>query len=33
MNFAVEWFDPARGNLGELSETIARQFWTGVSAR
>ena len=33
MNFAVEWFDPARGNLGELSETIARQFWNGVSAR
>lgn len=33
MNFAVEWFDPARGNLDELVEAIATQFWTGVAAR
>lgn len=32
MNFAVEWFDPARGNLDELVEVIARQFWQGVAA-
>lgn len=33
MNFAVEWFDPARGNLDELVEVIVRQFWSGVRAR
>lgn len=33
MNFAVEWFDPARGNLDDLVEAIATQFWTGVAAR
>lgn len=33
MNFAVEWFDPARGNLDELVEAIATQFWTGVAAQ
>lgn len=32
MNFAVEWFDPARGNLDELVDVIARQFWQGVAA-
>lgn len=32
MNFAVEWFDPARGNLDELVDLIARQFWQGVAA-
>jgi TetR/AcrR family transcriptional regulator, cholesterol catabolism regulator len=32
MNFAVEWFDPRRGNLDELVEVIARQFWNGVAA-
>lgn len=32
MNFAVEWFDPDRGNLDELVEVIARQFWKGVAA-
>lgn len=32
MNFAVEWFDPARGNLDELVDVIARQFWNGVAA-
>ena len=31
MNFAVEWFDPDRGNLDELAGVIARQFWTGVA--
>ena len=30
MNFAVEWFDPARGNLDELADVITRQFWSGV---
>ena len=30
MNFAVEWFDPARGNLDELVTVIARQFWSGA---
>ena len=33
MNFAVEWFDPARGNLDELVTVIARQFWSGVGTR
>lgn len=33
MNFAVEWFDPARGNLDDLVEAIATQFWTGVAAQ
>lgn len=33
MNFAVEWFDPERGNLDELVEAIAAQFWSGVAAR
>jgi TetR/AcrR family transcriptional regulator, cholesterol catabolism regulator len=33
MNFAVEWFDPSRGNLDELADTISRQFWNGVSSR
>lgn len=32
MNFAVEWFDPSRGNLDELVDLIARQFWQGVAA-
>ena len=32
MNFAVEWFDPARGNLDELVDVIARQYWQGVTA-
>lgn len=32
MNFAVEWFDPSRGNLDDLAGVIARQFWTGVAA-
>jgi len=32
MNFAVEWFDPHRGNLDELADVIARQFWRGVAA-
>lgn len=32
MNFAVEWFDPDRGNLDELVNIIARQFWQGVAA-
>lgn len=31
MNFAVEWFDPARGNLDELVDVVARQFWQGVT--
>lgn len=31
MNFAVEWFDPRRGNLDELATVIARQFWHGVA--
>jgi AcrR family transcriptional regulator len=30
MNFAVEWFDPAQGNLDELADVITRQFWSGV---
>jgi TetR/AcrR family transcriptional regulator, cholesterol catabolism regulator len=30
MNFAVEWFDPGRGNLDALADSIARQFWSGV---
>ncbi len=30
MNFAVEWFDPARGNLDALVDSISRQFWSGV---
>ena len=33
MNFAVEWFDSERGNLDELVEVIARQYWEGVAAR
>ena len=33
MNFAVEWFDPSRGNLDELATVIARQFWSGVGTR
>jgi TetR/AcrR family transcriptional regulator, cholesterol catabolism regulator len=33
MNFAVEWFDPTRGNLDELVNVITRQFWSGVGAR
>jgi TetR/AcrR family transcriptional regulator, cholesterol catabolism regulator len=33
MNFAVEWFDPSRGNLDELATVITRQFWNGVGAR
>ena len=33
MNFAVEWFDPSRGNLDELANVITRQFWNGVGAR
>ncbi|MEX1004062.1 MAG: TetR/AcrR family transcriptional regulator [Acidimicrobiia bacterium] len=33
MNFAVEWFDPTRGNLDELVTVIARQFWSGVGTR
>lgn len=33
MNFAVEWFDPSRGNLDELATVITRQFWSGVCAR
>ena len=33
MNFAVAWFDPARGNLDQLVDVIATQFWTGVSIR
>lgn len=33
MNFAVEWFDPARGNLDELVTVIAHQFWSGVGTR
>lgn len=32
MNFAVAWFDPTRGNLDQLVDVIATQFWTGVSA-
>ncbi|MDX1448444.1 MAG: TetR/AcrR family transcriptional regulator [Acidimicrobiia bacterium] len=32
MNFAVEWFDPSRGNLEEFAAVIARQFWKGVAA-
>lgn len=32
MNFAVEWFDPDRGNLDELVDIISRQFWQGVAA-
>ena len=31
MNSAVEWFDPQRGNLDAFAETIARQFWSGLS--
>ncbi len=31
MNSAVEWFDPARGNLDSFAEAITRQFWTGLS--
>lgn len=31
MNFAVEWFDPSRGNLDELAMVITRQFWRGVT--
>ncbi len=30
MNFAVEWFDPDRGNLDALVDSISRQFWSGV---
>jgi AcrR family transcriptional regulator len=30
MNFAVEWFDPAQGNLDELADVITRLFWSGV---
>lgn len=33
MNFAVEWFDPDRGNLDQLAEVITRQFWSGVATR
>lgn len=32
MNASIEWFDPARGNLDELADIIARQFLTGVAA-
>ncbi|MEX1044144.1 MAG: TetR/AcrR family transcriptional regulator [Acidimicrobiia bacterium] len=32
MNFAVQWFDPTRGNLDELVDAITGQFWTGVAA-
>lgn len=32
MNFAVEWFDPSRGNLEQLADVIAGQFWGGVAA-
>jgi AcrR family transcriptional regulator len=31
MNSAVEWFDPARGNLDDFSEAITRQFCTGLA--
>jgi AcrR family transcriptional regulator len=31
MNSSVEWFDPARGGLDDVAETIARQFWNGVA--
>jgi len=33
MNFAVEWFDASRGNVDELADVIANQFWTGVRFR
>ena len=32
MNSAVEWFDPARGNLDRFAESITGQFWNGVAA-
>jgi AcrR family transcriptional regulator len=32
MNTTIEWFDPERGSLDELAETITRQFWDGVAA-
>ena len=33
MNSAVEWFDPERGSLDSFTESITRQFWSGLSAR
>ena len=32
MNYAVEWFDPDRGNVEELVDVVTRQFWEGAAA-
>lgn len=31
MNFATEWYDPTRGTLERLADTVTRQFWEGVA--
>lgn len=32
MNTSIEWFDPDRGSLDQLTSVIARQFWTGFAS-
>ncbi|MCB0992026.1 MAG: TetR family transcriptional regulator [Acidimicrobiales bacterium] len=32
MNSAIEWFDPARGDVGRFAGVVSRQFWSGVAA-
>lgn len=32
MNWSIEWFDPARGNLDEFAAGLTDQFWNGVAA-
>lgn len=32
MNWSIEWFDPARGNLDEFAGEVTDQFWIGVAA-
>ncbi|MEM9132290.1 MAG: TetR/AcrR family transcriptional regulator [Actinomycetota bacterium] len=33
MNATLDWFDPERGQLDQLADTITRQIWQGVAAR
>lgn len=33
MNSALDWFDPERGGLDQVADTIADQYWSGVRAQ